>query len=72
MNLQNLYRATTKDDKCCHKTFRNIQAKNTDIQAKNTERHFGTLKKKSSNNNPLPNKCLNQNYPPQTPFWQLS
>ena len=27
MNLQNLYRATTKDDKCCHKTFRNIQAK---------------------------------------------
>jgi len=66
MNLQNLYRATTKkDDKCCHKTFRNIQAKNT-------ERHLGSLKKKSSNNNPLPNKCLNQNYPPQTPFWQLS
>ena len=32
MNLQNLYRATTKDDKCCHKTFRNIQAKNTEKQ----------------------------------------
>ena len=66
MNLQNLYRATTKNDKCCHKTFRNIQAK------KNTEKHLGSLKKKSSQNNPLPNKCLNQNYPPQTPFWQLS
>ena len=63
MNLQNLYRATTKDDKCCHKTFRNIQAKNTEKQV---------AEKKSSKNNPLPNKCLNQNYPPQTPFWQLS
>jgi len=49
MNLQNLYRATTKkDDKCCHKTFRNFQAK------ENTEKHLGSLKKSLQITTPCP------------------
>ena len=67
MNLQNLYRATKKQ-KMINAAIKHLEI----FKQKNTEKHLGSLKKKSSKNNPLPNKCLNQNYPPQTPFWQLS